>query len=384
MKKATIIILSHISYDQVLDDCLRSLDMQDTETLEIEYIVLLNGYKIEQSHSQFIDSEKFKFLEIKKTSRSVARNLGSRLSSSEILGFLDSHVEVPREWIKSSVDMLTQLNVDAVQPSIIFKNLNNYMARRFKNVQLIRTLNSGNYLLEYQFQDYPSLDTSAIIFKRETFLKLKGFDEAYDRFEDRSFGIRMITSGEFLHGTTKIVVTKNFGLKSNYMLVKDHLLDMFYSVKCSFKELGRIDFSLKYLSSVSNYSAIYFKKAKKNSVEQDAFHPHLMNETNLNNLSTIAFVIGFIFFFRFKFVKRKNKISELIYLDNKYRFTHEYHYWSCDENLYFKCEKLNLLMPLFIGKKYFQNKELIKIDEKDFFFEKIINGLLDEKLLIKI
>lgn len=273
-------------------DCLlstiNSVLNQTHDNIEI-IIVDDNGEgSIEQQNteillSEYIKSNKVKYVKhIKNKNGSAARNTGFMASNGEYINFMDDDDEMLPFKISSQVKCLENTKDDSIG-ACYCNSLCTYV---FKNKVKTMTTNinqDGNLCLGYLKGKY-FFNTSAILFKRETIIKLNGFDESFTRHQDYELMTRFFCEYNILcaslepllvYDTTKIR-TYCHNAEKDYNLKKKFLNDLKpYLEKLNiYKEISHHFWFCTAQTAILSGQYKYLYYSLKNSLSYGIFAPN--------------------------------------------------------------------------------------------------------------
>ncbi len=145
--------------------------------------------KTQASIQSHIDSKKISYIKHKVNKNgSAARNTGLRHSKGKYICFLDDDDEYFPETIKLQVQRLedTGGNIGATYCNFIIRTIGRYSHIKdyvWKNSE------EGNLCVNYLLGKI-QFNTSCILFKRESLIRLNGFDESFKRHQDFEILVR--------------------------------------------------------------------------------------------------------------------------------------------------------------------------------------------------
>ncbi len=142
-------------------------------------------------------------VECGKIGRSAARNFGASHCQAEYIVFLDADVEIETDWLSQVDDYLSNTAVDFLGTSVVPSGIrDNYLDRYRFLFSQTKSLGTGLSLVKGK-KVVPLINTASCVVRRETFKKLKGFNEDFVRNEDFELSFRAFSEGYILGGLSK-------------------------------------------------------------------------------------------------------------------------------------------------------------------------------------
>ncbi len=198
-KQPTIhfIIPSHLS-EKSIEECLKSIEGQNYPQELIKIDVIENGKK-DKTESIVKKTNRAGYHYIKEASRSTARNFLIQSINSDFIAFIDSDVELEKNWIKDSLKSMDSFRVGVAQGSTIPKGKGVLASYRLESSKM-RTLGTFN-TLETDLS-LPSMNTASILVRKTVFEQIGLFNEEYKRAEDTEFFYRLLLHGYIAKSST--------------------------------------------------------------------------------------------------------------------------------------------------------------------------------------
>lgn len=175
-----------------IEGCLRSALSQDGIG-DYEVILVDNG-SLDRT-CEIAQQLDVKIIHERKRGRSAARNAGIREAKGEVIGLLDADCRAPRDWMRTSIDLLSDSWIGATQ---------------------VRVRKDGQPAPGPEFSQIhywlPFLDTCAMVTTREAFRAARGFDEDLPRAVDMDYSFRLLACGYALGWIPEVTVIKHHAL----------------------------------------------------------------------------------------------------------------------------------------------------------------------------
>lgn len=263
MQTLVSVIIRTCGRPEVLRNALDSIKTQTYSNIEV--IVVEDGVAISQ---KMIDEEYshmniFYFATGDKKGRSVVGNIGLKKSTGKYLNFLDdddifypNHIEVLVKAIEEANVSAAYSIADESQIKILSQNPYKYKEKRV--VQRYHQI--YNKLLLFSFNYIP---IQSILFKRELYEKLGGFDESLNYLEDWDVWARYSTISKFVFvpvATSKYFVPyrSKKKMQRNRELERASLkLKEKFKHYCVSMTLADINKDMEYVLYVHNKKGIY-------------------------------------------------------------------------------------------------------------------------------
>lgn len=196
--KITFVIPLHRMHIKVFDYVLDSIFSQEIEEIQYEIVIVLNGQGKSPASSRYlnkIEDPRIKVLRYyHEKSCAIARNIGFKYVSNEIVIFLDGDIVLPPDFFKLLIKYLNILKEDqriaGLCPLFSVNNEPESRLQIYENLEDIRMLDS------YRYGAYTKLlQGFCIIVKSSVFSSLGMFDESFIASEDRELTSRVIKAG---------------------------------------------------------------------------------------------------------------------------------------------------------------------------------------------
>lgn len=131
---------------------------------------------------------KVKIVKTKRRNVGYARNLGARISKSEILVFLDADTLIPKNFLNRIFKIMNYGNIDLIGFEL-FPIEKNVLAKIvYSSFNLISKISS--------ILKFPLISAACCAIKREAFFKAKGFDTKNFAMEDISLSLKVSKFGK--------------------------------------------------------------------------------------------------------------------------------------------------------------------------------------------
>lgn len=194
----TFVIPFHRMHIKNFNKAYESILAASIKDIEYSLIVILNGQSLPLDNSKYLDEpEKYgiRLIEFdQEKSCSIARNIGFKFVSTEIVIFLDGDIILPNNFFYNLKDYLVILknntSIGGLCP--LFSVHKNYESglQKYENLEDVRMLNS------YRHQKYVKLlQGFCVTVKSSVFKKVGMFDESFIASEDRELTVRIINAG---------------------------------------------------------------------------------------------------------------------------------------------------------------------------------------------
>lgn len=157
---------------------------------------LVNGFLQKDKRVRYIKH-------LKNSNGAVARNTGSANASGKYIAFLDSDDEYVPERLEKCLDVIEKCDstVAGVYTGCEFR-------KHGKTYNVIRNVQSGNYLVETLACTFMFCTGSNIFIRKSVLDELNGFDEKFLRHQDYEFLVRVFEKYE-LKAIPEVLVIKN-------------------------------------------------------------------------------------------------------------------------------------------------------------------------------
>ncbi|MBA2406313.1 MAG: glycosyltransferase family 2 protein [Bdellovibrionales bacterium] len=240
-KPISFIVIAHQN-QHTLNRCLESVEQEWHE--QDELILVLNNPDA-QTKTIALSRNKWKVLFESKPGPQHARNCGAKDSINQLLCFLDADVFIPPKWSQVMAENFKNPFISAGQSSIELEQKQGLLnsVKRYAYLKFV----SRFYLKPGEFQNptFISLDTAAMMVRKEWFDRVNGFSPKFSRMEDTDFSLRILYHGGDIFFEERIKAMELFDPRENlasfiykqYLSMK--LLNLFY-----FEHQMRLDLSL--------------------------------------------------------------------------------------------------------------------------------------------
>ena len=257
------IIVRTCGRPDILKNALDSINNQTFPNIEV--IVVEDGPETSRVmiNEQYSQMNILYFSTGEKCGRSVAGNIGLRNASGNYFNFLDDDDIFYPNHIETLVNSIEEMNVSAAY-SIAEESQIKVTGRepyRYKEKRVVqRYKQEYNKLLLFAFNYIP---IQSILFKRELYDKMGGFDSKLDYLEDWDIWVRYSTIGEFAFVPT--VTSKYFvPYRSKKKMQRNRELEKASkSLKEKFKQynicmnLADVNEEMEYVLYVHNKKGLY-------------------------------------------------------------------------------------------------------------------------------
>lgn len=236
--KLSVIIPTYYRYD-----CLSIvLDLLERQTVKPFEVISVDQTPLDKRPEAFYERFKslpLKILNLEKPSYSHARNEGARLSSGNVILFIDDDVEFEKNFIEQHLRIMTEENVDVV----VGASYGALKLDEHNDDRPFKLLDPLSLLLKARHGKWSGMVFGIIGFntavKREIFLKVGGFDENIPRMEDMELGYRLYKCGAKMFRSHNALVNhkrwqKGGSRKSQKNLVHVRMVSKFYFYKKHF------------------------------------------------------------------------------------------------------------------------------------------------------
>jgi GT2 family glycosyltransferase len=200
--KISIIMHTYYRYEY-LEKVLKLLTEQTMKPFEI---IISDQTQLDDRPPGFYENFKelpLKIINLDKPSHAPAQNIGARVSSGDILIFLDDDCEFSMDFVEQHINVMEDENVDVVVgPNSVAEELpdtdqNPDMSRRDPLSYFIKKVSfKWDGMVIYTTGGNMSV-------KRDFFFKIGGFDEKIPRMADVEIGLRLYQSGAKMYHSPK-------------------------------------------------------------------------------------------------------------------------------------------------------------------------------------
>ena len=189
-KKTASVVIPAFNEEKHIQDTLRSLTVNN----ELEIIVVDNG-------STDLTAEKakqfgVKVIDLPVGSIAAVRNSGVKVSTSDILIFIDADIRVSPDWHEKLISVVQKLHDSPLTVT----------------GSRVRSAEKNNWLNKYWFSELtnynaPYINSGHLITTRLLFDKIHGFSENLETAEDYDFCQKASSVGAVIHNDPELVVT---------------------------------------------------------------------------------------------------------------------------------------------------------------------------------
>ena len=172
---------------QYLNELLNSIIFQKESIFQIIQIILINDSPELNliSYIEPVYHTKILILNNKINSgQAFSRNKGSQFAIGEYLHFIDQDDIIAIDYYKSIIEIKDII----ISNCYLFKNNNYVRLYKFHRILIYKFLNKINYLKFFLIFDNIILSPGQAIFKKEIFIKLKGFP-VLDKYGSDDYGL---------------------------------------------------------------------------------------------------------------------------------------------------------------------------------------------------
>jgi GT2 family glycosyltransferase len=200
--KISVIIHTYYRYE-FLKEVLRLLAAQ---TMQLFEIIISDQTPINDRPPGFYENFKelsLKIINLDRPSHAPAQNVGARVSSGDILIFLDDDCEFSEDFIQQHIGVLGEEKVDVVVgPNSLSEELPD------KDEELdMRRRDLLSYFIKkvsFKWEGMVIYTTGGnMSIRRDFFFKVGGYDEKIPRMADVELGLRLYKSGAKIYHSTK-------------------------------------------------------------------------------------------------------------------------------------------------------------------------------------
>jgi glycosyltransferase involved in cell wall biosynthesis len=179
------IIVPALNEEQYVAECIESLLDIDYPAGSYEIIVVDNGSV--DSTVSIVRSYPVKLLECRDVRVGAVRNFGVHHAKGEIIAFTDADCIVPRSWLRSAIDTMTQFDADAVGGICLLRGSPTWVETSW-----VVNPNPETGMAS-------TLNGSSIVVCRDAFEQVGGFNESMNAGEDTDFADRLLRSGRRIY-----------------------------------------------------------------------------------------------------------------------------------------------------------------------------------------
>jgi len=233
--KVSFVIPSRCRVESLVETIQSIRSQKNLNEDEYEIIVVENGQ--DEKLSDYCKQERLLYYYYPVGNRSLARNIGAHLSSSEMIAFVDSDVVLDGQWF-FKMNQFFSCDIQGMQGAIIPSIKNNrkidYLRRAWseKNVP-------GFVLLEKQVLESPMINAASCIYRKDILNQVGGFDSYLTRHEDIDLSKRISFIGGRLVSVPLAISHVSFD-GSYFEYVKRSFFHGYYKT-LYWKKWGRIE-----------------------------------------------------------------------------------------------------------------------------------------------
>jgi glycosyltransferase involved in cell wall biosynthesis len=212
------VILPCYNDEKYIEDCISSILTQSYGSFEL---LVINDGSTDRS-LELIKSIKDRRIILINNPRSkgvaCARNMALSEAQGEYLFFTDSDCVVDKEWIQNGLNEMKKSNCLGLEGKTYYVSRNHELTLSDKR--------PGDVEKDQQYM------TCNMVYKKEAFDKVGGFDHSFTYHSDREFAFRVLAHGKIAHTDTMLVIhrEKRWTIKS-YLLSARRIKDRVMLIK---------------------------------------------------------------------------------------------------------------------------------------------------------
>ncbi|QQG44504.1 MAG: glycosyltransferase [Candidatus Roizmanbacteria bacterium] len=271
MKPFFSIIIPTLNEERYLPKILRSLSNQTDKSFEVIIVDAHSEDKTKEVALQFSNKFIFNFFEVDKRNVSFQRNFGVSKSEGDYLIFLDADAGISLSFIKGIKKIITHKKGLVFIPHIIPDEKNQF------DIKLV--FNVVNFLIDAsQYVGKPLSSGGSMIFEKNFFLRIGGFDESLPYAEDHNlvqkaykWGVRanflpqikVKFSLRRLKREGRLKLLYKYLLSTAYVLVKGDIKKKIYNYEMGgqfYANKNKEALFKDYITQVNNYFKGIFKE----------------------------------------------------------------------------------------------------------------------------
>jgi glycosyltransferase involved in cell wall biosynthesis len=220
------------------------------------------------------------------------RNRGLTEAKGSIVHFVDGDVEIDPDYLKNALDVLADDNIHAVTGRLVEKNNRNNIYSRILSSSW---LNCKEGFIESC--------VAGGTFKKNTILKINGYDERIKQGEETELGIRFRKAGYKIYFIENIMGSHDYSINR----LKDYL------------RIFIKDGEAKSVQMMQKEHNIYYHNVRLSAIKNIAHNILILSIIIISILSKYSILLIAIFIYlnyliiKYYFYKRINKIWQLLY-----------------------------------------------------------------------
>lgn len=179
-----------------LEATLQSIRGQALNSSSVEVIVVDNGSS--DRTVAIAESYGVRVLRCERRGAGCARNAGARVASGTFIAFIDSDVELERDWAVQLLSAMRGSNFAAALGPVVPSGPDNFLTE-FRRTNGLRRYRGTSVSVFDPNGVSPVINTAACMVRRTLFWALGGFDERLHRLEDTEFSQRLFRYGGVIY-----------------------------------------------------------------------------------------------------------------------------------------------------------------------------------------
>jgi len=194
------VIVPTYNSQETISNCLQALEQQ-TLSRDIYEIIVVDDGSIDNTRKLVKSFQNVQLIENGHGGPSVARNLGAKAASGELVVFTDSDCTPTSNWLEEITGPFQDSNLIGVKG--VYRSNQKSIVARFVQLEY---QNKYQRMVRNQFVDF--IDTFSAAYRREIFLKNGGFDSSFTvaSVEDQELSFRLAQKGYHMIITPKAAV----------------------------------------------------------------------------------------------------------------------------------------------------------------------------------